>query len=132
TPVREAAVCRASCRVGVPMKPARGAGVMSSGLTVTIGDSTVELVQEATYRWRLPRHGAMRVDGVVFASPALLPGKDDDQTLAQVANVATLPGIVGASYAMPDMHWGYGFPIGGVAGTDVAAGGVVSPAGVGF
>lgn len=105
---------------------------MSSGLTVTIGDSTVELVQEATYRWRLPRHGAMRVDGVVFASPALLPGKDDDQTLAQVANVATLPGIVGASYAMPDMHWGYGFPIGGVAGTDVAAGGVVSPAGVGF
>ena len=72
----------------------------------------------------------MRVPGIVFASRALLP--DTDQALLQVVNVATLPGIVRASYAMPDLHWGYGFPIGGVAATEVAAGGVVSPGGVGF
>ena len=74
----------------------------------------------------------MRVPGVVFISRALLPDPDRDKSLEQVANVATLPGIVAASYAMPDMHWGYGFPIGGVAGTDAAADGVVSPGGVGF
>lgn len=74
----------------------------------------------------------MRVPGVVFASRALLPEVAGDQSLQQVANVATLPGIVGASYAMPDVHWGYGFPIGGVAATDVDDGGVVSPGGVGF
>jgi tRNA-splicing ligase RtcB len=73
----------------------------------------------------------MRVPGVVFASPELLP-PPGDEALAQVANVATLPGIVDASYAMPDVHWGYGFPIGGVAATDVDDGGVVSPGGVGF
>jgi hypothetical protein len=55
-----------------------------------------------------------------------------DQSLQQVADVATLPGIVDASYAMPEIHWGYGFPIGGVAATDVEDGGVVSPGGVGF
>jgi tRNA-splicing ligase RtcB len=74
----------------------------------------------------------MRVDGVVFASRSLLPPAHGDRSLQQVANVATLPGIVIASYAMPDLHWGYGFPIGGVAATDVSAGGVVSPGGVGF
>lgn len=74
----------------------------------------------------------MRVPGIVFASRQLLPEAATDQALQQVANVATLPGIVGASYAMPDVHWGYGFPIGGVAATDVADGGVVSPGGVGF
>jgi tRNA-splicing ligase RtcB len=74
----------------------------------------------------------MRVPGVVFATPALLPQAPGDQALQQVANVATLPGIVEASYAMPDIHWGYGFPIGGVAATDPAEGGVVSPGGVGF
>lgn len=74
----------------------------------------------------------MRVPGVVFASEALLPAAVGDRSLQQVENVATLPGIVRASYAMPDIHWGYGFPIGGVAATDVAAGGVVSPGGVGF
>lgn len=74
----------------------------------------------------------MRVPGVVFASGALLPALRGDQSLEQVMNVATLPGIVEASYAMPDIHWGYGFPIGGVAATDVASGGVVSPGGVGF
>ena len=74
----------------------------------------------------------MRVPGVVFATAALLPGLEADQSMQQVANVATLPGIVEASYAMPDVHWGYGFPIGGVAATDVASDGVVSPGGVGF
>jgi tRNA-splicing ligase RtcB len=84
------------------------------------------------WRWRLEPVGAMRVPGVVFASRELLPDLADDRSIEQVANVATLPGIVGASYAMPDVHWGYGFPIGGVAATDVDAGGVVSPGGVGF
>jgi tRNA-splicing ligase RtcB (3'-phosphate/5'-hydroxy nucleic acid ligase) len=90
------------------------------------------LVQESPVRWRLEPHGSMRVPGVVFASERLLPDVRGDRSLEQVANVATLPGIVGASYAMPDVHWGYGFPIGGVAATEVAAGGVVSPGGVGF
>ncbi|WP_276206340.1 RtcB family protein [Thermoactinospora rubra] len=92
----------------------------------------VELVEETPYRWRIEPHGAMRVPGVVFATRALLPDPAEDQALAQVAAVATLPGVVEAAYAMPDMHWGYGFPIGGVAATDVEAGGVVSPGGVGF
>jgi tRNA-splicing ligase RtcB len=74
----------------------------------------------------------MRVPGMVFASRVLLPDLAADRSLEQVANVATLPGVVGASFAMPDVHWGYGFPIGGVAATDVEAGGVVSPGGVGF
>jgi hypothetical protein len=92
----------------------------------------VELVEEASYRFRILRQGGMRVPGVIFASRALLPEAGGDEAVRQVANVATLPGIVEASYAMPDMHWGYGFPIGGVAATDVRAGGVVSPGGVGF
>ena len=90
------------------------------------------LVEDSPVRWRLEPRGSMRVPGVVFASKQLLPDVHDDQSLEQVANVATLPGITGASYAMPDVHWGYGFPIGGVAATDVDAGGVVSPGGVGF
>ncbi|MFC5943574.1 RtcB family protein [Micromonospora harpali] len=92
----------------------------------------MELVEESPYRFRIDRCDPMRVPGVVFASRALIPHVDEDRWPQQVANVATLPGIVGASYAMPDVHWGYGFPIGGVAATDVAAGGVVSPGGVGF
>ena len=79
----------------------------------------------------IPRSGDMRVPGVVFATSELL-GDHPDDVLAQVRNVATLPGIVEASYAMPDAHVGYGFPIGGVAATDPAEGGVVSPGGVGF
>ena len=74
----------------------------------------------------------MRVPGIVFASEVLFPAEPGSPALQQVANVATLPGIVTASFAMPDVHWGYGFPIGGVAATEVAAGGVVSPGGVGF
>jgi tRNA-splicing ligase RtcB (3'-phosphate/5'-hydroxy nucleic acid ligase) len=95
-------------------------------------DAVSNLVRESPYRWILPRHGSMRVPGVIFASEELLPAALGDRSLWQVANVATLPGIVIASYAMPDIHWGYGFPIGGVAATDVAGGGVVSPGGVGF
>jgi tRNA-splicing ligase RtcB len=82
--------------------------------------------------WELAREGGMRVPGRVFASAALFAKAEADKALQQVANVAHLPGIVGASFAMPDIHWGYGFPIGGVAATDVAADGVVSPGGVGF
>ncbi|MFE0765782.1 RtcB family protein [Streptomyces smyrnaeus] len=89
-----------------------------------------EYVQEDPYRFRLDPQDGMRAPGVVFASRELL--RDAEKSLEQVVNVATLPGIVGASYAMPDIHWGYGFPIGGVAATDVADGGVISPGGVGF
>jgi tRNA-splicing ligase RtcB len=92
----------------------------------------VRLKEETPWRWRIDRSGAMRVPGIVYASRDLLPDVTGDRSLEQVVNVATLPGIVGASYAMPDVHWGYGFPIGGVAATDVDDGGVVSPGGVGF
>jgi tRNA-splicing ligase RtcB len=79
--------------------------------------------------WQLPQSGAMRVPGVIFADEALIRAMDD-KVAEQVANVATLPGIVKASYAMPDAHWGYGFPIGGVAAFDSEEGGVVSAGGV--
>ncbi|WBB68611.1 RtcB family protein [Micromonospora sp. WMMD812] len=92
----------------------------------------MELVEESPYRFRIDQHDPMRVPGVVFATRSLLPDAGADKSLEQVANVATLPGIVDASYAMPDVHWGYGFPIGGVAATDVQHDGVVSPGGVGF
>ena len=96
------------------------------------GGGRLRLVGESPWRWRIERSGAMQVPGVVFASRELLPQVAGDRSLEQVVNVATLPGIVTASFAMPDLHWGYGFPIGGVAATDVDAGGVVSPGGVGF
>lgn len=79
----------------------------------------------------LPVTGQMRVPGVVFASDALLP-EDPEPVFAQLRAVAALPGIVEAAYAMPDLHVGYGFPIGGVAATDLDEGGVISPGGVGF
>jgi tRNA-splicing ligase RtcB len=83
------------------------------------------------YRWRLPRIGPMRTDGLVYAGDDLFEAVRGDPALGQVCNVATLPGIVGPSIAMPDIHWGYGFPIGGVAAFDEDSG-VVSPGGVGF
>ncbi len=92
----------------------------------------MEVIEESPYRFVIPRHGRMRVPGVVFATRALIPDMASDRSLQQVINVAELPGIVAASYAMPDVHWGYGFPIGGVAATAVDEGGVVSPGGVGF
>ncbi len=82
-------------------------------------------------RWRIPREGKMRVDGIVYASEAMMDDLRGDQCLEQVANVAHLPGILEASLAMPDIHWGYGFPIGGVAAMD-ADEGVISPGGVGY
>ena len=85
-------------------------------------------------RWEIPQSykEGMRVPGVVFADENLMGNILDDPCLDQVANVAFLPGIVGNSMAMPDIHWGYGFPIGGVAATSVDNDGVISPGGVGF
>jgi len=83
------------------------------------------------YRWRVPRHGGMRTDGLIFADEGLMRDLEGDQAVQQVANVAHLPGIVGPAIAMPDIHWGYGFPIGGVAAFDLETG-VVSPGGVGY
>jgi tRNA-splicing ligase RtcB len=91
----------------------------------------MRLEQIDPFRWRLPREGGMRVDGIVYADERLMADIREDPSLTQVENVAHLPGIVGASLAMPDIHWGYGFPIGGVAATD-AEDGVVSPGGVGY
>jgi tRNA-splicing ligase RtcB len=82
-------------------------------------------------RWRMPRTGPMLTDGLVFADDELIPHIEHDKSLQQVANVACLPGIVGPSIAMPDIHWGYGFPIGGVAAFDLDEG-VISPGGVGY
>ena len=81
--------------------------------------------------WRIEPYGAMRVPAIIYADEDLIRDMDD-KVYEQATNVATLPGIVRASYAMPDAHWGYGFPIGGVAAFDAAQGGVVSAGGVGF
>ncbi len=84
--------------------------------------------------WRIPKsyREGMRVDGVIYANDALIESIRQDQALEQVANVAFLPGIQTASLAMPDIHWGYGFCIGGVCATDPNEGGVISPGGVGY
>ncbi len=89
------------------------------------------LKQVSDTEWHVEPVGGMRVPGVLYGDEALLRDMDD-QVVRQVANVARLPGIVKASYAMPDAHWGYGFPIGGVAAFDPEHGGVVSAGGVGF
>ena len=81
--------------------------------------------------WRVEPYGAMRVPAIIYADEDLIR-KMDDKVFEQATNVATLPGIVQASYVMPDAHWGYGFPIGGVAAFDPEHGGVVSAGGVGF
>ncbi len=81
--------------------------------------------------WRIEPTGAMRVPAIIYADEELIRGMDE-KVCEQAANVATLPGIVVASYAMPDAHWGYGFPIGGVAAFDAEQGGVISAGGVGF
>ena len=85
------------------------------------------------YRWEIPTgyKAGMRVPGLLYAVENMLDKIWEEQAVQQVANVAFLPGIVGHSMAMPDVHWGYGFPIGGVAATRVKDG-VVSPGGVGF
>jgi len=85
------------------------------------------------YRWEIPKSykAGMSVPGLIFANESMLNHIWEENVYQQVANVAFLPGIVGHSLAMPDIHWGYGFPIGGVAATRVEDG-VVSPGGVGF
>jgi tRNA-splicing ligase RtcB len=89
------------------------------------------LTRKSETEWWIEPHGRMRVPGVIYASEPLV--KDmDEKVYEQVTNVATLPGIERASYAMPDAHWGYGFPIGGVAAFDPDRGGVISAGGVGF
>ncbi len=90
-----------------------------------------ELKQIDKYRWEVPKTGAMRVPGIVYSSASMLQADKQKEPLKQVANVATLPGILKASLAMPDMHWGYGFPIGGVAAFDWESG-IISPGGVGY
>ena len=94
-----------------------------------MSDIRVERLDE--YRWRVPRFGGMRTDGLIFSDSTLMRDIEGDQALSQVVNVAHLPGIVGPSIAMPDIHWGYGFPIGGVAAFD-ERNGVISPGGVGY
>jgi len=92
-----------------------------------------QLVKLDDYRWEIPQNykTGMRVPGLIYASKEMLESIREEQALEQVANVAFLPGIVGYSFAMPDIHWGYGFPIGGVAAMDIKDG-VVSPGGVGY
>ena len=81
--------------------------------------------------WQIEPTGAMRVPGIIYADEDLIRDMDD-KVYEQTVNVATLPGIVKAVYVMPDAHWGYGFPIGGVAAFDADEGGVISAGGVGF
>ena len=84
--------------------------------------------------WRIPKSykEGMRVEGLIYADDRMIADIRNDQAPEQVANVAFLPGIQYASLAMPDIHWGYGFPIGGVCATDPEDGGVISPGGVGY
>ena len=94
-----------------------------------MSDITLEKIDE--YRWKIPRTGEMRVPGIIYSSRELMKELKNDQSPVQVSNVAHLPGIVKYSLAMPDIHWGYGFPIGGVAAFDLNEG-VISPGGVGY
>ena len=94
-----------------------------------MADIKIQKIDE--WRWRIPREGTMRTEGLVYADEKMMMDIRTDQSLSQVVNVATLPGIVGNSMAMPDIHWGYGFPIGGVAAFDVTTG-IISPGGVGY
>jgi tRNA-splicing ligase RtcB len=91
----------------------------------------MELKKIDEYRWELPKTGSMRVPGRIYTGSAMLKSAQEREPLKQVANVATLPGIIKASFAMPDIHWGYGFPIGGVAAFDWDSG-IISPGGVGY
>ena len=94
-----------------------------------MADIKIQKIDE--WRWRIPREGTMRTEGLFYADEKMMKDIRTDQSLSQVVNVATLPGIVGNSMAMPDIHWGYGFPIGGVAAFDVTTG-IISPGGVGY
>ena len=92
---------------------------------------TLKIQKIDEWRFLIPKTGAMRVPGLIFSSSQLMPDSDNDQSLLQVVNVATLPGIVKHALAMPDIHWGYGFPIGGVAAFNMEEG-IISPGGVGY
>jgi hypothetical protein len=96
-----------------------------------VTDEKIKIQKVDDYRWKIPREGKMKTDGIIYADERMFNDIRKDQSLVQVANVAWLPGIVGHSLAMPDIHWGYGFPIGGVAGFDMDEG-IVSPGGVGY
>ncbi len=91
----------------------------------------MELIKIDNYRWEVPKTGSMRVSGIIYSSDSLIKNIKKDDAFKQVANVATLPGIIKSSFAMPDIHWGYGFPIGGVAAFDWENG-IISPGGVGY
>jgi len=97
-----------------------------------MGKSNIELTKLSDLLWEVPRAGKMNVPVRIYANAELIKNIRDDNAAEQAVNVAHLPGIVRASYAMPDAHWGYGFPIGGVAAFDPAGGGVISPGGIGF
>lgn len=92
---------------------------------------TVKLRKVTDYLWEVPKQGGMRVPARIYATLRMIDAIRHDNAPVQAANVAHLPGIVGYSLAMPDIHWGYGFPIGGVAAFDVNEG-VISPGGVGY
>ena len=93
--------------------------------------SEIKLEKMDDNRWLLPQTDAMRVPGIIYANEKIYDLLKNDESAKQVANVAQLPGIVNYSLAMPDIHWGYGFPIGGVAAFDLKEG-IVSPGGVGY
>lgn len=93
--------------------------------------ASVKVRKKDEWRWVIPREVKMRTEGLVYADEKMMKDIRKDQSLNQVANVATLPGIVGRSMAMPDIHWGYGFPIGGVAAFEEGTG-IISPGGVGY
>lgn len=89
------------------------------------------LIQRNEFEWMIEPFGDMRVPAILFADDVLIDAMDD-KVFDQITNVASLPGIVQAAYAMPDAHWGYGFPIGGVAAFDPLENGIISAGGVGF
>ena len=91
----------------------------------------MELIRIDEYRWEIPKTRAMNVPARIYASGSIMEAVKKDETFRQLVNVAQLPGIVGQAMAMPDIHWGYGFPIGGVAAFDLDTG-VISPGGVGY
>jgi len=93
--------------------------------------SEIKIQRLDEYRWMIPPVEGMRVPGIIYSSEKMIGGIGSDESPKQVANVAYLPGIIKYSLAMPDMHWGYGFPIGGVAAFDLEEG-IISPGGVGY
>jgi len=96
-----------------------------------MSDKPCPLKKIDNYRWEIEKTGSMKTEGLIYASEKMVSHICGDNAYKQVANVATLPGILGKSLAMPDIHWGYGFPIGGVAAFDINNG-VISPGGIGF